>query len=283
MDGVAHQDVTNSDSLDVQYDSLLNPANVVDSQALNFTFQLARNSYMNPEMYSAYPETNSTYLTYTVHVEVGVQGPFLIFNFEIDNLYGSPYGNATNRGNNILLLYMHIDDSSYGFAEDSDMEPGTFGSQDWARYTTGAPEISSTGGQQIYGYTNFVLPNQTYYLGPINEEYPYGNYSYNAPTGFPSTGDLWAASEIVGNSSQPTLTRYLFVLNTTALYPSGTSNLGQILFSLETNNPYPPPINNGGNANFMTLIDNYPSHSITAPFNQNLYMQLQYRSTSETP
>lgn len=282
MDGVAHQDVTNSDSLSVQYDSLLNPSNVVDPQALDFTFQLAKNSYMNPEMYSTYPETNSTYLIYPVHVEAGLQGPFLIFNFEVDNLYGSPYGNATNRGNNILLLYMHIGDSFYGFGEDSDMLPGAFGSQDWARYTTGAPQISSTDGQQIYGYTNFVLPNQTYYLGPINAEYPYGNYSYAATTSFHSTGVFWAASEIVGNSTQPALTRYLFVLNTTALYPSGISNLGQILFSLETNNPFPPLIHNGQDANFMTLIDNYPSHLITAPFAPDTFMQLHQQSSNDS-
>ena len=281
MDGTVNRVATSEDALDMEYDALFSPTNVVDTQAMTFTFQFPRSSNMNPEMYSAYPETNATYLTYPVHLEAGIQGEYLFFNLEVDNLYGSPYGNSSNRGNNQLTLYVQIGHSVYGFGEDNDMLPGTFGQDDYARYTNGMPEISSYEGYNLYGYQNFALPNQTYYLGPENIEHPYGNYSYNNPTSFPGTGFFWAGSEILGNSSQPMLTRYLFVLNASAVYPSQSPNLGLALFSLQTNNPFPLLIGSTGSRNFMTLIDNYPSHSITAPFDHNLYMQLEQQSRTD--
>jgi hypothetical protein len=271
------------------YDSLLTSRYFNERPGLQFDFIFAKNQYFRPEMYGGQFNNSLPYLIYPAQVWVGSQGGLLFVFVQTLYLYGSPYGNISERGSNQLTLYTRIGSWSYGFPLDINMLPGQPLNKSWA-ITNGKP-LQTPEGWYVYGYISNTGGNQTYYVGNYNSQYYLGNFSYNSQETYDNKGFYFGGSIILGSYTAPVMTRYLYIINTTRLPEPQQPGCLQMkaMFSLETlrdcpnfNGPCGLPITSTGFTDYSVLIDNYPTHDLYGPLTPTDYSNIIVREPMST-
>ena len=115
-----------------EYNSLFSPQpNFNTSAGILFSFRFPKTS-MNPEMYGGEYYSNNSNLNYSTLVGMGVEDGLLLIYIQVMNLYGSPYGNLTSRGTNLLTVFIRVGNELYAFGEYSNMLPNGPLNHTWA-------------------------------------------------------------------------------------------------------------------------------------------------------
>ncbi|MDE1853320.1 MAG: hypothetical protein KGI38_06185 [Thaumarchaeota archaeon] len=259
-----HQSLSQSEFYS-NFTSLFSNRNFDNSSALMSQFEFSKEPGFNPEMYAGNPTTSLW--EYPAQVEIGSQGGLLLVYIQVLYLCGSPYGNSSNRGSNVMTLFLHSGSWTYGLGEVSAMESGSFSSD--LAVLNGEP-ILTPDGLYVYDSLNFLPHNQTYYFGPSTYSYPWGSGSYDAPHTANATGFVWSSALIAGSFNEPLTTRYFFVLNSSKIPHPNDNCLGlQLMFNLTSLSPYPSSTSSG-----FQVTDSFPTHRIDAPLNYSNYLQI---------
>jgi hypothetical protein len=198
---------------------------------------------------------------------VGYQDNLIIFYSEILYLYGSPFGNATSRGGNIVSVLLHTRGWSLGVANSLSMNPSNFSSS--LAYYQGKP-LKTLDGYYLYGNMDWYNYNVTYYDGPVDAvNHPYGPGVYFAQPVNYSAPPQWAGKWtigglIVGTHDHPLMSRYLFVVNASIIpHQTGCLDLS-VMLNLVVYSPF---------HNYIYFVtDNYPTHSLSGSLNYSNYM-----------
>jgi len=257
-----------------EYNSLFSPPpNFNTSVEILFNFRFPKNQYMNPEMYGGDYYSNNSYLNYPTLVEMGVEDGLLLIYIQVMNLYGSPYGNITSRGTNLLAVFMRVGNELYAFGEDSNMLPNGPLNHTWAVNPLNFSQpVVTREGYVVDAFQTFIPPNLTYYAGAPNSVYTSGTGLYSSDQTFNETGFFYPASVILGTYTHPLMTRYLYVINMSKLpFNNQSCKTAKIMFTLSVLAPLYIP-----NFTQYNLIDNYPGHNIEGPLNNSDYINITF-------
>jgi hypothetical protein len=249
-----------------EFTGLFSDANFQSNTTLQFSFEFPIHSEFNPEMYAG--NYSSDIWTYPSQVSLGYQDGLLLAYVQIFNLYGSPYGNSSDRGSNTLTMFLHHGNWSYGLGQHNAMVSAPFASS--LAILNGAP-IQTPDGFFVYNGLNFLIGNQTYYDGPPEYDFPFGTGTYDASRTVNQTGFLWTAALLAGSYREPLMTRYLFVINASRVPNLGSGCVSlQAMFNLTSLSPFATATT----ANFQ-VTDNFPAHRIDGPLNYSNYLTLE--------
>jgi hypothetical protein len=264
---------------------LLSPT-YFNSSVLSFDFQFLKNSHFTPYMYGGNPNSSSPWLDYPAQIRIGTEGGMLFILVQTMYIYGSPYGNlSSSTGEDYMFLFMRVNNSTYNFGTGSGIAPGENFSEQFSDLETLDGWYVATSGSW-----SAASLNASYYAGPPSYNYPEGPGSLNPVNPSPKPLPLepynfsWVYSAVLGTPDRPLLTRYLFALNMSAI-PDLKKTTGngdcpdlKLLYSLQSDYPFGIPEDNGSWNNFLGVVDNYPTHSVIAPYDPGSYLNVYVKT-----